>query len=123
MGRRSAVGAGFGLLLVAGLVAFLPAATDRASCGWWGSPNWGESESRALVEKWTDLAERSGELPADIETTPGSAAAGARYVAENYSRCHAKLKTRRTLTFVLLGLAVLIPVGMVRATGRREESS
>jgi|SRR5664279_2768548 len=122
MGRRIAVVAGLGLLLAAVLVAFLPAATDRTSCGWWGSPEWGESESRELADKYVDLAEQSAELPAEFDTTSGSAAAGALQVAENYNQCDAKLDTRRTFTFVLLGLTVVMPVGVIYVTGRREDA-
>ena len=121
MNRRIAVVLCLGLLLATALVAFLPSSTDRASCGWWGSPEWGEGESRALAERYVDLAEQSAELPDGFDTTSESAASGALGVAENYRRCDAALDTRRTFTFILLGLAVATPVGVIYVGGKRED--
>lgn len=104
---RLAVVAGVVLLLGAVAATFLPTSPQGATCGSWVDPEWKDDETDELVRGWQDLGQ-DGE------------AIGVRMVKR---ACDDALSTRRTVSLVLLGSAVVVPTGIAfvgGATRRRD---
>lgn len=106
MTRRIALVAGLGLLLAALAFSFAPASAGVAECGWWGSPEWTEAESR-------DIAERAAAVPGGEGLAISTARA--------YRDCADTLSARRNVSLGLAASALLVP-GAVLFVGRRKGS-
>lgn len=118
MAKRIAIAAAVLLLLGAVAATFLPTSPNGATCGTWISPEWGEKETDELVESTRGLVEQS--LSDELAAEAYAIAAGAR---ESQRVCSDALSTRRTISLVLLGLAVLVPVGVMFIAGGRRETA
>lgn len=96
-------------LLGAVAVTAAPTSTSGAQCGWWVNPEWNRDESERLATTLINIGDQSRALR----------------VAENWRDCDAALSGRRTVTFVLLGAGVVIPVAVLFVAGgrRRQPSS
>lgn len=98
--------AGIALLLGALAFSFAPASSGGSECGWWGSPEWGEAESK-------DLARRA------LETPGGEGIAFS--TARAYRECNEKLVARRNVSLGLLAVALLLPAGIVYVGRSRDQ--
>ena len=119
MNRRLALVTGLTLLLGAVLFTALPANVSNTECGWWVAPEWSESESRELGERYLAVAEEASTMEGGGELFEQSGAQAMK-VANSYRACTDKLSTRRNLTLGLLASAVLVPAGILYV-GRRED--
>lgn len=96
---RVAVVAFFLLLLGAVAAADLPTSPHGAECGTWFAPHWTDSRVQEVSDKAEGLQ---------------SDGSGIVYAAEATQRaCDDALGTRRTVSLVLLVLAVLVPAGVL----------
>ena len=111
--QRAAVA--LGALLVLGAVAatFLPTSPEGVTCGTWVSPEWSDSGVDELVGQAEDLAEEYG----DFAGAGDQAEAMAANALRNQRLCDDALSTRRTVSLVLLGLAVLVPASLLFVGG------
>ncbi|MDN4174752.1 hypothetical protein QWY28_17455 [Nocardioides sp. SOB77] len=101
--------AALAVLLLAGAIAatFLPTFPQGATCGTWLSPEWKSDQSDELVDDFLELG------------AVGDAAS----VRLRQRLCDDALGTRRTVSLVLLGAAVLVPGAVLLVAGgrRRDE--
>lgn len=107
MVKRAAVVFGLLLVLGAAVATFLPADQPNAKCGTWVNPEWDTARSQELAKDFAELGANQQAV----------------HVANAYLGCRDALDTRRTVTFVLLGLAVMVPVGVLFIAGGRREPS
>ena len=116
--QRLAVVVGSLLLVGAAAATFLPTSPQGATCGTWVAPEWNEDHVDKLREQANSLAEQdfTGEFG-------GEALAIAAGSQKALRICDDALGTRRTVTFVLVGLAVLVPVGLLFVGGGRRTES
>jgi|SRR6478752_6549633 len=99
---------------VAALV--LPTSPQGASCGTWLAPEWTDSGTQRILDSTEDVREQN--LDADLAQDGASIA----YIAATSKRlCDDALGTRRTVSLVLLGLAVVVPAGIVFVGRARED--
>lgn len=114
---RSAIALGVLLLVAAVLVTFAPASPSGATCGSWVAPEWDDDAVAELLEQYQSIYDRARAAGRDdlAEDALGSASG----VAEAHRVCSDALSARRALSLVLLGLAVVVPVGVLFVAGGR----
>ena len=116
--HRIAIAAAVILFLGAVAATLLPTSPQGATCGTWVTPEWQEDEVDEFVESSLDLAERDptgGGISGEVVGMAAGARAAQRL-------CDDALGTRRTVTLVLVGLMVAVPVALVFiGAGRRTE--
>lgn len=114
------IGIVIAVLALAGAAAFTfaPSSAVGAKCGNWLAPEWDEDKVRDLVESYGELADQN--LDRDIA---GQAVGSMQFLVQVQTECEDKLGVRRTLTFVTLGLGLVIPLALlyVGAAIRRQE--
>lgn len=118
---RSAIAVGAVLLAAAVAVTFVPASPSGATCGNWLAPEWDQDKVGELLDQYEsiyDQAQASGQD--DIANEAAGSAAG---VAEAHRVCSNALSTRRVVSLVLVGLAVVVPIGVLFVAGGRRKRS
>jgi hypothetical protein len=108
---RLAVAAGVLFLLGVGAATFLPSDQPGAHCGTWVAPEWPRGEVVRLAAQFRDQGRQFTALSHPREAA--DAEANAQDTERAYVVCSDALSTRRTWTFALLGLAVVVPALIV----------
>lgn len=111
-----------GVFVLGALAAtFLPTSPEGATCGNWVSPEWDDETTRDLVDEYQELASGDGTDSPELSRLRGEATGSAMAIVRSKRLCDDALGTRQTMTFVLLGLAVIAPVGIVFIAGARRD--
>lgn len=102
------------VLAILGAVSatLLPTSPQGASCGTWVSPEWTDQKTNALVDQALELTDQS--ISGDIAGEGYAIASNARTAQR---LCSDALGTRRTVSIVLLGLALVLPAGLLFVGG------
>lgn len=114
---RTRLAAMLGILLLAGvlLATFLPTSPAGATCGTWVAPEWSSTETWSIIDRATDTARRAEEAGRDdIASQARGVALGA---VHSSSVCSSALSGRRTISVILLGFAVLVPIAVLFVGG------
>lgn len=115
---RVAIVAFFVCILGAVASLVLPTSPQGANCGTWLAPEWTDSGTAEIVDGTEALREQS--LDPELSEDGTSMA----YAAVTSKRlCDDALGTRRTVSLVLLGMAVIVPAGVVFVGRGRSERS
>lgn len=98
---------------------FLPASPEGATCGTWIAPEWDDKGTADLLDKYREMAE--GASSPELSRYRGEAIGGAAAVVRTKRNCDDALGTRRTTALVLLGCALVAPLGVVFIAGARKD--
>jgi hypothetical protein len=113
---RIAVVLGIALLLAAVAATFLPTEPDGVEgCGSWVAPGISDGEYEDLIAEYGDLYDDAEALGVESRVYGGAA-----NLANAKRSCDDALGTRRTVSLLLLGGAVLVPAGVLFVGRRRE---
>lgn len=118
---RLAIALGVLLVVAAVLVTFVPASPSGATCGNWVAPEWDDDTTAQLLEQARSLYDEAS--AAGQDAIASQALGSGTGIAKAHQVCSDALSTRRAVSLVLVGLAVVVPIGVLFVGGGRRKRS
>lgn len=126
--KRLALALALMFTLASGLVAVLPSSPNGVHCGSLVNPDYTTDETDQLLNQAANADALGNQISQDSGGMFGSdladsAGDSAIQIQAAFQACEDARSSRRTVLYILVGLAALVPVAIMFVAGRRDQPS